>query len=71
MTLHSIGERGGITKWCAGDHVYWQNHETIWTVQPGPCAAGAQYVQITALGLSAVVWQDELVLADPTRKQDV
>lgn len=59
-----IGRKVGATKWHEGERVYWHGRETVWTVQPGPCTAGAQFVHITAPGLSAVAWQDELVLAD-------
>lgn len=58
-------KRVGITKWREGEEVYWRDNETVWTVQPGPCTAGAQFVHITAPGLSAVAWQDELVLVRP------
>lgn len=58
-------ERVGTTKWFEADRVYWRDRDIVWTVQPGPCSAGAGFVHVTAPGLSAIVWQDELVLADP------
>jgi hypothetical protein len=60
-----VRARVGVTKWFEGEQVYYRDREVAWTVQPGPCTAGPQFVHITAPGLSAVAQQDELVLVKP------
>lgn len=64
--------RVGTTKWREGEQVRWRSPkgEVVAIVQPGPCSAGQQFVHITWPGHSAVVWQDELVLAVPRRLPD-
>ena len=42
-----------------GDEVFYRDR--VWTVAPGPCSNGPQFVHLVARGLSAVARKDELI----------